>query len=316
MRLNGAASALDRSMIRLWLALFLVLFCVRAQLPKGDAPEKRGIDGIPTKSFEQLSQTNLSRLGQHALSVNPTAWQHAETPNFIYHFRSPIAATEASIEAEFYYRVISSDLKKDTTGWQRKTHLFIFENPAEWAEFQKAGGLDPWTGGLHSGNELFVMRDAKSRWKGRTLGHEIAHLVINRFYPSSIPLWLNEGYAENVSRKAYAAFFRARGYASKPNGALVPKANFIPLARLLNLQSYPENVGEVVTFYGESDALVRFLIGKDSSRFLKFFDLLAAGSTNDSALAASYFGDFTSVSKLDEAFRKDTENDGVLARKW
>ncbi|MEO7933072.1 MAG: hypothetical protein ABIT76_07930 [Chthoniobacterales bacterium] len=298
------------------LALLLWSGLAPAQLPKPGTPEKRGLDGIATKAWGDLSNKYFSNLGVRALTINPPAWQHAETANFIYHFRSAVAATEASVEAEFYYRVIAADLKKESATWQRKAHIFIFENEAEWAEFQKSGGLDPWTGGLQTGSELFVFRDGKARWKGRTLGHEIAHLVVSRFFPGQIPLWLNEGYAENVSRKAYAAYYRARGYASKPGGALVPRASYIPLERLMNLQSYPTDAHEVETFYGESDALVRFLVGKDDDKFLKFFGLLATGATNDSALAATYFGDFSSVAKLDEAFRKDTENDGVLARKW
>ncbi len=303
-------SILQSSLLLLWPCV------LSAQLPKPGVPEKRGLDGIATESWAQMSNKFFSNLGERALSINPPAWQHAETTNFIYHFRSAVAATEASIEAEFYYRVIAADLKKESAIWQRKAHIFIFDSEKEWAEFQKSGGLDPWTGGLQTGSELFVLRDAKARWKGRTLGHEIAHLVVNRFFPGQIPLWLNEGYAENVSRKAYAAFYRARGFASKPGGAIVPKASFIPLDRLMNLQSYPADVHEVETFYGESDALVRFLVGKDDDKFLKFFSLLTTGATNDNALAGSYFGDFTSVAKLDEAFRKDTENDGVLARKW
>ncbi|HEX8373219.1 MAG TPA: hypothetical protein VF585_10595 [Chthoniobacterales bacterium] len=297
--------------------LFLLLATPAwAQLPKPGAPEKRGIDGIPTKTWAELTDKYVSRLGESALSVNRPAWQHAETPNFIYHFRSAVAATETSVESEFYYRVIAADLKKDSSSWQRKAHIFIFESEAEWAEFQKVGGLDPWTGGLNAGNELFLLRDAKMRWKGRVLGHEITHLVVNRFFPAGVPLWLHEGYAENVSRKAYSAYYRARGYISKPGGAIVPKASFIPLERLMNLRSYPENPLEVKTFYEQSDALVRFLVSKDHDKFLKFFGMVANGATNDAALAATYFGDFTTVAKLDEAFRKDTENDGVLARKW
>lgn len=307
-----------RSKIEKTVLLVFLLWPILAsgQLPKPGDSEKRGIDGIATKTWVQLTDKYVSQLGEHALSVNPTVWLHAETDNFIYHFRSAVSATEISIESEFYYRVIAADLQKDRSSWQRKAHIFIFESEAEWAEFQKVGGLDPWTGGLHTGNELFVLRNAKMRWKGRILGHEIAHLVINRFFQGTIPLWLNEGYAENVSRKAYAAFYRARGYASKPGGAIVPKQNYIPLDRLMNLQSYPENIVELRTFYEQSDALVRFLIGKDDDKFLKFFELLVSGSTNDSALAESYFGDFSSVAKLDAAFRLDTENDGVLARKW
>ena len=43
------------------------------------------------------------------------------------------------------------------------------------------------------------------KWKGNTLGHEVTHLVVDRFFGAGVPLWLNEGYAE------YAAVAVLRG---------------------------------------------------------------------------------------------------------
>ncbi len=296
------------------LAIFLFLLSTLA-LPAQLQTGARGLKGIEVKTIAQISQPHVSTLGKTALAVDPEAWLHAETENFIYHFRNPVSTTAASQEAEFFYRVIAADLEKDRTAWQRKAHLFLFEDAGQWKKFRVAGGLDPWTGGLIQGNELYILRDDKSRFKGRTLGHEIAHLVINRFFPGQIPLWLNEGYAENISRKAYAAFARARGYDARAGAPLVPKKDFIPLERLMNLQSYPETVGEVSLFYSQSDSLVRFLIEKDKAKFLRFFQMMASGATHDTALSACYFGDFSTVAKLDEAFRADTASDGVWARR-
>ena len=165
---------------------------------------------LPEVPFAQLSDRQLRTLGQAALNIRPTEWKHAETPNFIYHFFHGYVVAPVSVEAEFYYRVIAQELGKDTTQWERKSHIFVFETMEDWAQFQRSGGLDPWTGGVHSGGELFIRRDPQFRFKGNTLGHEVAHLVVDRFYGSNVPLWLNEGYAEYVSRRCYAAFQRAR----------------------------------------------------------------------------------------------------------
>src|ERR1700753_4142935 len=64
--------------------------------------------------FQNLSDRNLTALGQAAMSIHPNDWKHAETTNFIYHFFHGFIAAPVSVEAEFYYRVISKDLEKDT----------------------------------------------------------------------------------------------------------------------------------------------------------------------------------------------------------
>ena len=166
--------------------------------------------------LQALSDRNFTPLAQAALTIRPTEWKHAETANFVYHYFHSFIAAPVAVEAEFYYRVISKDLEKDTTQWERKGHVFIFETDEDWAAFQKKGALDPWTGGIHSGGSLFLKRDPQMKFKGNTLGHEITHLVLDRFFGSGIPLWLNEGYAEYASTICYAAFNRARGYSARP----------------------------------------------------------------------------------------------------
>ncbi|MEI9892620.1 MAG: hypothetical protein WDN28_01540 [Chthoniobacter sp.] len=162
------------------------------------------------------------------MSIHPNDWKHAETANFVYHFFHGFIAAPVSVEAEFYYRVISKDLEKDTTQWERKSHIFIFETDADWKEFQKKGALDPWTGGIHSQGSLFIQRKSGAEIKGSTLGHEVTHLVIERFFGSGVPLWLNEGYAEYSASRCYADFNRARGYAARPTSHPVPNDSTSP----------------------------------------------------------------------------------------
>ena len=185
-------------------ALFFLWLAVPI-LPAQDTVQPQRLKSLKEIPFASLSSPRVTALGQAALSIRPTEWKHAETDNFIYHYFHGFIATPVSVEAEFYYRVVARDLNKDTSHWERKAHIFIFEQPEDWKTFQTKGGLDPWTGGIHAHGELFIQRDPNYKFKGTTLGHETAHLVIDRFYGSNVPLWLNEGYAEYISHVAYAS---------------------------------------------------------------------------------------------------------------
>lgn len=253
--------------------------------------------------FESLSSTNISNFAKQALTIQPERWKHSETDNFIYHYFDSFVATPVSVEAEYYYRVIAKELEKDTTRWERKSHIFLFQTPADWKAFQGAAKLDPWTGGLHRLNELFLLRDAEMKWKGNTLGHEIAHLVVDRFYGANVPLWLNEGYAEYVSVRAYSAYMRARNYRSSPRSISVPPASYIPVAKLTTALDYPEDPLQVTVFYNESERLVRFLSATDKAAFLRFMSMLSAGSKFETALMSNFPTQFPNNYALDNAFK-------------
>src|SRR6202012_2812457 len=177
------------SSLRVFAVVCLCLMGGRVLAQEGEGTLKE----VPMQS---LTDRAITPLGQAALSIHPNDWKHAETTNFVYHFFHGFVAAPVSVEAEFYYPVISADLEKDTTQWERKCHIYIFETDADWKEFQKKGSLDPWTGGIHSQGSLFIQRNPDLKFKGNTLGHEVTHLVVERFFGSGVPLWLNEGYAE------------------------------------------------------------------------------------------------------------------------
>lgn len=253
--------------------------------------------------FQSLTDRSLTPLGQAAMSVHPNDWKHAETANFIYHFFHGFIAAPVSVEAEFYYRVISKDLEKDTTQWERKSHIFIFETDADWKEFQKKGALDPWTGGIHSGGSLFIQRNPELKFKGSTLGHEVTHLVIDRFFGSGVPLWLNEGYAEYSASRCYAAFNRARGYAARPRSYSVPADLYFPAAKLISMVTYPQDVAQVGAFYNESERLVRFLTRADKRGFGVFLDAMSKGNRFETALNKGFAARFINLDALDREFK-------------
>ena len=275
---------------------------VQAQQPGPDV-NQQGLNALKDVPFTSLTSPYVTPLGQAALSIRPNEWKHAETDNFVYHYFHSFIATPVSVEAEFYYRVIARDLNKDTSRWERKAHIFIFEQPEDWATFRTRAHLDPWTGGIHAHGELFIQRDPGLKFKGNTLGHETAHLVIDRFYGSNVPLWLNEGYAEYISRVLYASFSRARGYEAHPRTNALPEASFVPLDRLTNALTYPTDTREVLAFYVESEKLVRFLNATDKTKFQAMLDALARGSLFENALHGAYGLQYPSAHQLEEAFK-------------
>ncbi len=279
---------------------------VSAQSPtpaSGNLADVQGLNALKEVPYHALSATSVTPLGGAALTIRPGEWKHAETENFIYHYFHDFIATPVSVEAEFYYRVIAKDLNKDTSHWERKANIFIFESPEDWSAFRTKGSLDPWTGGLHSRGELFIQRDPSFKFKGNTLGHEIAHLVVDRFYGSNVPLWLNEGYAEYISRVAYASYYRARGYDARARTDSLDAGSFVPLECLTPAVTYPSDVKEVLAFYTESEKLVRFLNTADKTKFLVLLDALAKGSRFENALHTAYGTLYPTPAQLEAAFR-------------
>jgi hypothetical protein len=262
---------------------------------------QQGLNALEEVEFSQLSQRDPHPLGEKALSMHPDEWKHAETDHFIYHFTHSYVATPVSIEAEFHYRVITKELEREQPPGDTKSHIYIFERPEEWRQFQTLGELEPWTGGMHSQGSLFIVRNPAYKFTDNSLGHEIAHLVLHRFYSDGIPCWLNEGFAQYVSKGAHASYQRARGYIAKPHSHAITEENLIPLTTLVAMTHPPNDRVEI--FYDESERLVRFLASTDKPSFLALLDALARHQPFEVALPRFYAGKFFSIAVLEEKFR-------------
>ena len=257
--------------------------------------------------FSELSQRDPSPLGEKALAIHPEQWKHAETDHFIYHFVHSYVATPVSVEAEFHYRVVANELEREQPATDIKSHIYIFEHPEDWQQFQAFGNLEKWTGGIHSAGSLFVQRNPAYKFSNNLLGHEIVHLVLHRFYTDAIPCWLDEGFAQFISKDAHASYERARGYISKPHSQAIAPDDLIPLAALIALTHPPSDRVEI--FYDESERLVRFLAAADKKSFLTLLDALARHQPFESILPRLYSGRFVNVSALESQFREYATKD-------
>ena len=274
--------------------LFLVWVSAAADAQINDTSSLREIE------FSQLSERDPNPLGEKALAIHPEKWKHGETDHFIYHFVNSYVITPISVEAEFHYRVVTKELQRELPG-DIKSHIYVFERPADWQQFQSVGRLEKWTGGIQSQGSLFLLRDPANKFSNNTLGHEIAHLILHRFYSDGIPLWLNEGFAQYVSKGAHASYQRARGYVAKPHSQAIAAQDLIPLSMLVGMTQVPND--KVETFYDESERLVRFLAYTDKSNFLTLLDALARHQPFESTLLRVYGVRFGSLTNLEEKFR-------------
>src|SRR5450631_430889 len=174
--------------------VFATLLITISILPVGLAQSQAastGLSGLPEIEFSRLSQRDPNPLGERALAIQPEQWKHGETEHFIYHFVDSYVVTPISVEAEFHDRVVAKELQREQPAGDTKSHIYVFERPADWQQFQTVGHLEKWTGGIHSQGSLFILRNPANKFSGNTLGHEIAHLVLHRFYAGGIPCWLD-----------------------------------------------------------------------------------------------------------------------------
>lgn len=259
------------------------------------------LNALPEVEFSELSQRDPNPLGERALAIHPEQWKHGETEHFIYHFVHSYVATPVSVEAEFHYRVIAKELEREQLSTDVKSHIYIFERPEEWQQFQTFGRLEPWTGGIHSAGSLFIQRNPAYKFSDNSLGHEIVHLVLHRFYTDSIPCWLDEGLAQFISKDAHASYQRARGYLARPHAEAIAGSELIPLDVLTAMTHPPSD--RVRIFYDESERLVRFLATTDKPAFLALLDALARHQPLEAVLPRVYAGKFTNVATLEKKFR-------------
>ena len=285
-----------------FLVLALSLATVDIGLGAGAEVEAfAGLGALPAVEFKALSQLDWNPLGARALAIGPLDWKHGETDHFIYHFVHSYVATPVSVEAEFHYRVITQELGLATMpGASGKSHIYIFEKPEDWKLFQENAHLEPWTGGIHSCGSLFMVRDPAYKFADNSLGHEIAHLILFRLYQRPLPRWLDEGFAEYVSRVARASYQRARNYKARARSQAIPADR--PSRSAADHSGGLSSDGEIDLFYRESERLVRFLTGVDPVAFRALLDAVARGESFDTALSRSYSGRFFDVAALEEEF--------------
>jgi hypothetical protein len=277
----------------------------------GGGPPMRDVP-LVEKKFEDLSNHNLSDDGKKALSINPEKWKHAETDNFILHYRRVTEAQKVAREVEYNLWYVATTLGATPDRYKRKSHVFIFEDGDEWKDFLDLSSIKTkWAASFAHGDDLYLnVRGGGNSGPGtsfdsHTLAHETTHAVIARLYPGERwPLWLNEGFAEYMGGASVAA--RKAQFAKRYERSLTMAS--MPLEKLATLTDYPDDPLQIPILYETSEKFVRFLITEHpKERFLKYIDAVVGGKTLQEAVLLVYgdkYKDWDAFEKRYEKFTK------------
>ena len=276
-----------------------------------NAPPSRDIP-LVEKKFEDLSNKTISGDGRKALDIAPDKWKHAETDNFILHYRRVTEAQKVAREVEYNLWYVATTLNATKDKYQKKSHVYIFEDEDEWKKYLAVASVPmKWAVSYAWGDELYLnVRGGGNSGSGtsfdsHTLAHETTHAVVARLYPGKHwPLWLNEGFAEYMGGASVAA---RKGQFAKRYERALQNAE-IPLDALTKMTDYPEDPLSIQRLYQTSEKLVRFLMTEGpKDRFPKFIDAILAGKGLEEAVLQIYgdrFKDWPAFAKHYEKFSK------------
>src|SRR5205085_8482957 len=114
--------------------------------------------GTPMRqlAWATLSNRDVGYLGSKALEMNPRAWYHGETENFILHYRNFSDALQIAREIEFDLWYVAKTLGATKEQYARKSHVYVFQDEREWQRFVKDAHQTPWSHSFAVNDELFL----------------------------------------------------------------------------------------------------------------------------------------------------------------
>lgn len=252
----------------------------------GDAPPPREIR-LVEKPQDQLSLQEVDDFGKIAFNIDPRKWKHAESENFVLHFRRATEARRVIREIEYTLWYTAQALGKSKADYLKKSHVFIFSGSGDWRSFLSETGVSSWAASFAYGDDLYLnIGGAVEKFDSDILAHEVAHAAVSRLYPGKRwPLWLNEGFAEYIGSASIASR-RGQSLASlqKKLGG-----NLLTLEQLVAIPKYPADLNEVPRLYRSSERAVRYMMTRyPQDRFPKFVDALLEGQELEAAVTSVY----------------------------
>ncbi|MEM9399561.1 MAG: LamG-like jellyroll fold domain-containing protein [Verrucomicrobiota bacterium] len=252
------------------------------------------------KEWDELSNRDISDLAKRTLEeIHPDRWKHGETRHFIVHYVRDGDRIARRLEESYNEIREFMEHPEDLKG-QWKSHVFATASWDDWKIFQKIYGND-WMGGLCSGQEFyFPGRDYSGKFdvKGKTLTHEMVHLVMNRHYTGRLASWLNEGIAEYFSESQKMSRTQFRAKMARNRGSFQLKEFASNDYHFINLSSE-----QVSSHYAESAMLLDFLIkehGNKKIRELVDYNILGG----EFAEASTQIFGYASFADLEKEYQK------------
>ena len=221
------------------LALCLFALCLATPCSRADTIN------FVEKPWDQLPNHDIGEQGQLALEVRPNAWLHGESPSWILHYRRITEAKRVALEIDFHMNFVARTLGAQPEQVAHKANVFIFEDDKDWKEFMARRGADrlSFAASFAIGENLFlnVRNGTTGMFNSQLLAHETTHAIVARIFHRYPPLWLSEGFAEEMSGRSTGA--RMGQY----NQRLLQHARtpLLSVDQILAIQQYPTDLNAV-----------------------------------------------------------------------
>ncbi len=270
-----------------------------------DSPPPREVR-LVEKKFDQLVDREIDTLGKQAFNIAPDKWKHAETENFIIHYRRATEAQRVVREIEYNLWFVAKSLGAGKDRYAKKSHVYIFHGRGEWRSFLSDTNSPQWFGSFAYGDDLFLhVGGPGEEFDSHGLAHETTHAVVARLYPGKRwPLWLNEGFSEYMGGASVAA--RKQQYIKGLQRDLSDAD--LTFEELVAMSEYPSDEKQIAQLYRSSERVVRFLMTKfPKDRIARFVESTLAGNDFQKAVIEVYgdqVKDFDEFRKLYGRFEK------------
>ena len=246
--------------------------------------------------WEKLSDREISDWGTLALGIEKDKWRHGETAHFVIHFFRD--GDKISRRSEAFYEAIHDFFGKPKDRMEgHKSHVFAFRDADDWVRFIREIPLQNILG-ITRRDEFFYLstgNDGRFDSKAKVQAHEMTHLIFNRFFEGTPPLWLNEGIAEFFGQRETASTIEFR--------RIMGQAPPFDLNQLFSANGYPGNPAAIQGFYSEAAIVVDFLSKSADRRELLPRFVEAMIKNGDLAAALKIYG-YSDLAEFEKAYQR------------
>ena len=250
-------------------------------------------------------------------------WRSVRTNNmFVIGNADPEKLRQVAAWLEFFHRSFARLISRNVIDSSVPTTVIVFRDEASFRPFKPIyqGRAANVAGFFLPGNDvnyIAISLDAGDRDPFGTAFHEYVHLHLKDNIPGA-PLWLNEGLAELYGSLQFSGNDALLGAPIYPYIQLLRGEGLLPLQTLFSINTNSPHYNEddkTGIFYGQSWALVHYLMLGDSGRQEQFKRFLQQVSRGDDAAKAIENSFGVSVATLEDELRSYVRRGNLTAQR-
>ncbi len=221
------------------------------------------------RSWDSLSDQEVSRMGKAVIRLGRDTWTHAESERFICHAQSDDVIAEVLRKAEVVSSYVDSALGLPSP--MRKMRMFVITSEKTWVSIKRRRGWRMDGLSLQYENEVVFLYTGEDAPIRDEIPHEIVHSRLRDAYQLNLPVALEEGIALMLGWEANYAYHRRKGRSLKRTLPQFEPANLMRLQELETQTDYPTDPALAQAFYRQAEVWVRGIRGITSrERFSEF----------------------------------------------